>query len=178
YDHTAGNATLVLGINQEELEELLWFFRREDPSVWNYSILVLSFVAMILGLFLLSINIVRNRRAKRNSRCFIVKPCLAPCSPRVSLRMSHFPSPGPGSSAVKHLQQLFRAVGREARCNVKCEVLSHKYRGSGEGLPSLFPAAFPQYSPGLYCCTTTLQLRSNLVFSTARKVTSGSEFSS
>ncbi|XP_074736576.1 organic solute transporter subunit beta [Strix uralensis] len=64
YDHTAGNATLVLGINQEELEELLWFFRREDPSVWNYSILVLSFVAMILGLFLLSINIVRNRKRK------------------------------------------------------------------------------------------------------------------
>ncbi|NXW89214.1 OSTB protein, partial [Alopecoenas beccarii] len=64
YDHTAGNATLVLGINQEELEQLLWFFRREDPSTWNYSVLALSFVAMILGLLLLAINVVRNRKRK------------------------------------------------------------------------------------------------------------------
>ncbi|KAM6388397.1 organic solute transporter subunit beta isoform 1-T2 [Pluvialis apricaria] len=64
YDHTAGNMTLALGIDQVELEELLWFFRREDPSTWNYSILALSFVAMILGLFLLSLNIVRNRKRK------------------------------------------------------------------------------------------------------------------
>ncbi|NXF28855.1 OSTB protein, partial [Nyctibius bracteatus] len=64
YDHTAGNVTLALGMDQEELEELLWFFRREDPSTWNYSILALSFVAMILGLLLLAINIVRNRKRK------------------------------------------------------------------------------------------------------------------
>ncbi|NXY47477.1 OSTB protein, partial [Ceuthmochares aereus] len=64
YDHTAGNATLALGIDQEKLEELLWFFRTEDPSAWNYSALALSFVAMILGLLLLAINIVRNRKRK------------------------------------------------------------------------------------------------------------------
>ncbi|NXG90854.1 OSTB protein, partial [Stercorarius parasiticus] len=64
YDPTAGNVTLALGIDQVELEELLWFFRREDPSTWNYSILALSFVAMILGLLLLSINVVRNRKRK------------------------------------------------------------------------------------------------------------------
>ncbi|KAF1668324.1 Organic solute transporter subunit beta, partial [Aptenodytes patagonicus] len=64
YDHTAGNMTLALGIGQEELEELLWFFRREDPSTWNYSVLALSFVALILGLLLLAINIVRNRKRK------------------------------------------------------------------------------------------------------------------
>ncbi|KFV52912.1 Organic solute transporter subunit beta, partial [Gavia stellata] len=64
YDHTAGNATLALGVDQEELEELLWFFRREDPSTWNYSILALSFVTMILGLLLLAMNIVRNRKRK------------------------------------------------------------------------------------------------------------------
>lgn len=29
YDHTA-DVTLALGIGQEELEELLWFFRTED----------------------------------------------------------------------------------------------------------------------------------------------------
>ncbi|KFP90421.1 Organic solute transporter subunit beta, partial [Apaloderma vittatum] len=64
YDHTAGNLTLALGIDQHQLEELLWFFRREDPSTWNYSVLALSFVAMILGLLLLTINIVRNRKRK------------------------------------------------------------------------------------------------------------------
>ncbi|XP_053933354.1 organic solute transporter subunit beta [Cuculus canorus] len=64
YDHTAGNATLALGVDQEELEELLWFFRTEDPTAWNYSVLVLSFVAMIVGLLLLAINIVRNRKRK------------------------------------------------------------------------------------------------------------------
>ncbi|NXX60525.1 OSTB protein, partial [Scopus umbretta] len=64
YDHTAGNATLALGIDPEELEKLLWFFRREDPSTWNYCVLVLSFVAMILGLLLLAINIARNRKRK------------------------------------------------------------------------------------------------------------------
>lgn len=30
YEHTAGNATLPLGLELEQLEELLWFFRRED----------------------------------------------------------------------------------------------------------------------------------------------------
>ncbi|NWR74070.1 OSTB protein, partial [Centropus unirufus] len=64
YDHTAGNATSVLGMDQEELEGLLWFFRTEDPSAWNYSVLVLSFMAMILGLVLLGINIVRNKKRK------------------------------------------------------------------------------------------------------------------
>ncbi|KAF1618509.1 Organic solute transporter subunit beta, partial [Eudyptes chrysolophus] len=64
YGHTAGNMTLALGIGQEELEGLLWFFRREDPSTWNYSVLALSFVALILGLLLLAINIVRNRKRK------------------------------------------------------------------------------------------------------------------
>ncbi|NWH78468.1 OSTB protein, partial [Piaya cayana] len=64
YDHTEVNTALALGIDQEELEELLWFFRTEDASAWNYSILALSFVAMILGLLLLAINIVRNRKRK------------------------------------------------------------------------------------------------------------------
>ncbi|KFV00640.1 Organic solute transporter subunit beta, partial [Tauraco erythrolophus] len=64
YDHTAGNVTLALGMDQAELEALLWFFRREDPSAWNYSILLLSFMTMILGLSLLAINVVRNRKRK------------------------------------------------------------------------------------------------------------------
>ncbi|NWX18315.1 OSTB protein, partial [Aegotheles bennettii] len=63
-DHTAGNVTLVLGMDPGELEQLLWFFRSEDPSIWNYCVLALSFVAMISGLLLLAINIVRNRKRK------------------------------------------------------------------------------------------------------------------
>ncbi|XP_017591919.1 PREDICTED: organic solute transporter subunit beta [Corvus brachyrhynchos] len=64
YEHTPGNATLPLGLELEQLEELLWFFRREDPSTWNYSVLALSLATMILGLVLLTINIVRNRKRK------------------------------------------------------------------------------------------------------------------
>lgn len=63
-EHTAGNITLPLGLELEQLEELLWFFRREDPSTWNYSVLALSLATMILGLILLTINIVRNRKRK------------------------------------------------------------------------------------------------------------------
>ncbi|XP_053843852.1 organic solute transporter subunit beta [Vidua macroura] len=63
-EHTAGNVTLPLGLELEQLEELLWFFRREDPSTWNYSVLALSLATMILGLVLLTINIVRNRKRK------------------------------------------------------------------------------------------------------------------
>lgn len=63
-EHTAGNITLPLGLELEQLEELLWFFRREDPSTWNYSVLALSLATMILGLVLLTINIVRNRKRK------------------------------------------------------------------------------------------------------------------
>ncbi|XP_042680286.1 organic solute transporter subunit beta isoform X1 [Centrocercus urophasianus] len=64
YDHTAYSAGLLLDMEPEKLEELLWFFRREDPSPWNYSILALSFVVTILGFVLLSINISRNRKRK------------------------------------------------------------------------------------------------------------------
>ncbi|NWU06387.1 OSTB protein, partial [Cephalopterus ornatus] len=64
HEHTAGDAILPLGMNQEQLEELLWFFRREDPSAWNYSVLALSLATFILGLVLLTVNIVRNRKRK------------------------------------------------------------------------------------------------------------------
>ncbi|NXJ64646.1 OSTB protein, partial [Rostratula benghalensis] len=63
-DSTAGNITLVLGVTEVQLEQLLWFFRREDPSTWNYSILAISLVAMILGLVLLSLNVLQNRKRK------------------------------------------------------------------------------------------------------------------
>ncbi|XP_030353410.1 organic solute transporter subunit beta isoform X2 [Strigops habroptila] len=65
YDHAA-DVTPALSISEEELEVLLWFFRTEDPSTWNYSVLALSFVAMILGLVLLARNVTQNRKRKRH----------------------------------------------------------------------------------------------------------------
>ncbi|NXS91834.1 OSTB protein, partial [Jacana jacana] len=67
YDTAASNITLALGISEVQLEELLWFFRREDSSAWNYSVLAISLVAMILGLILLSLNILQNRKRKRST---------------------------------------------------------------------------------------------------------------
>ncbi|NWV78752.1 OSTB protein, partial [Dasyornis broadbenti] len=64
HEHAAGNVSLPLGLELEQLEELLWFFRREDSSTWNYSVLALSLATMILGLVLLTINIMRNRKRK------------------------------------------------------------------------------------------------------------------
>ncbi|KGL80314.1 Organic solute transporter subunit beta, partial [Tinamus guttatus] len=60
----ARNASGVPGLPPGQLEELLWFFRTEDPSTWNYTMLALSFVVLVLGLFLLAINVMRNRKRK------------------------------------------------------------------------------------------------------------------
>ncbi|ETE67833.1 Organic solute transporter subunit beta [Ophiophagus hannah] len=48
-------------VSPEMLQELLWFFRREDPSAWNYSILVLSVLVLLIGVVLLGANIRANR---------------------------------------------------------------------------------------------------------------------
>ncbi|NXC36908.1 OSTB protein, partial [Campylorhamphus procurvoides] len=74
YEDTAGNVTLPLGMDQKELEDLLWFFRREDPSTWNYSVLALSLATFILGLLLLTTNIVRNRKRKIMSKEAVQTP--------------------------------------------------------------------------------------------------------
>ncbi|NXG33034.1 OSTB protein, partial [Dromaius novaehollandiae] len=57
----------ALGLAPAQLEELLWFFRREDPSAWNYALLALSLVVLLLGLFLLAVNIARNRKRKMHA---------------------------------------------------------------------------------------------------------------
>ncbi|CAM4530212.1 organic solute transporter subunit beta [Lepidochelys kempii] len=62
HDEVEGNP--ISGMSQEQLQEMLWFFRTEDSSTWNYSILVLSFVVLFLGLLLLGINIMANRNRK------------------------------------------------------------------------------------------------------------------
>ncbi|XP_066491414.1 organic solute transporter subunit beta [Tiliqua scincoides] len=49
------------GMAPDIFQELLWFFRRDDPSSWNYCILGLSVVVLLIGLTLLGINIKANR---------------------------------------------------------------------------------------------------------------------
>uniref|UniRef100_A0A452GY37 Ricin B lectin domain-containing protein n=1 Tax=Gopherus agassizii TaxID=38772 RepID=A0A452GY37_9SAUR len=64
HDEVEGNPTAGMPMSQEQLQEMVWFFRRGDSSTWNYSILVLSFVVLFLGLLLLGINIMANRTRK------------------------------------------------------------------------------------------------------------------
>ncbi|XP_069841613.1 organic solute transporter subunit beta [Dendropsophus ebraccatus] len=49
---------------QKKLERALYFYRTGDLTVWNYTILALSFLGLFLGLFLLSKNILNNRKRK------------------------------------------------------------------------------------------------------------------
>ncbi|XP_068954402.1 organic solute transporter subunit beta [Petaurus breviceps papuanus] len=56
------------GLSQEELEEMLWFYRTEDSTPWNIAVLVLSFAILALDVFLLWRNIMANRNQKMNSQ--------------------------------------------------------------------------------------------------------------
>ncbi|XP_054858837.1 organic solute transporter subunit beta [Eublepharis macularius] len=51
-------------MSPEKLQELIWFFRTEDPSAWNYCILALSAAVLFLGIILLMINVTANRNRK------------------------------------------------------------------------------------------------------------------
>ncbi|EHA98482.1 Organic solute transporter subunit beta [Heterocephalus glaber] len=51
-------------VPQELLEEMIWFFRVEDASAWNYSILVLTVMVVVLSMFLLVRSIQANRNRK------------------------------------------------------------------------------------------------------------------
>ncbi|XP_040824388.1 organic solute transporter subunit beta-like [Ochotona curzoniae] len=51
-------------VPQELLAEMLWFFRMEDATPWNYSILALTVVVVGLSMFLLIRNIQGNRNRK------------------------------------------------------------------------------------------------------------------
>ncbi|XP_060116162.1 organic solute transporter subunit beta [Heteronotia binoei] len=48
----------------ETLQDMIWFFRTEDSSIWNYYILSLSLAVLLLGVMLLAINVVANRNRK------------------------------------------------------------------------------------------------------------------
>ncbi|XP_007661698.1 organic solute transporter subunit beta [Ornithorhynchus anatinus] len=56
--------TPASGRSPEELEQLWWYYRTEDPTPWNYSMLVLSCLVLVLGLSLLGTNI-RNKRIRK-----------------------------------------------------------------------------------------------------------------
>ncbi|XP_004455553.1 organic solute transporter subunit beta [Dasypus novemcinctus] len=65
-DHWEGSTGAPLGpdVPQELLEEMLWFFRAEDASPWNYSILALAAVVVIISIVLLGRSIKANRNRK------------------------------------------------------------------------------------------------------------------
>ncbi|XP_001174342.2 organic solute transporter subunit beta [Pan troglodytes] len=51
-------------VPQELLEEMLWFFRVEDASPWNHSILALAAVVVIISMVLLGRSIQASRKEK------------------------------------------------------------------------------------------------------------------
>ncbi|XP_069078926.1 organic solute transporter subunit beta [Pleurodeles waltl] len=51
---------------EEQMKNIRWFFRTEDPSAWNYSILALSIVGLLIGVFILARNMTANRKRKRD----------------------------------------------------------------------------------------------------------------
>ncbi|XP_076984338.1 organic solute transporter subunit beta [Tamandua tetradactyla] len=65
-DHNEGAAGAPAGtvVPQELLEEMLWFFRVEDASPWNYSILALAAVVVTISIVLLGRSILANRNRK------------------------------------------------------------------------------------------------------------------
>ncbi|KAJ8396738.1 hypothetical protein AAFF_G00015760 [Aldrovandia affinis] len=53
------------GMTEEQRAFLKWYYRTEDPSLWNYSILSLSFGALVLGSVLLAIGVMMNRSRRK-----------------------------------------------------------------------------------------------------------------
>ncbi|XP_062946110.1 organic solute transporter subunit beta [Cynocephalus volans] len=51
-------------VPQELLKEMLWFFRVEDATPWNYSILALAAVVVVISSILLGRSIQANRNRK------------------------------------------------------------------------------------------------------------------
>ncbi|XP_020028464.1 organic solute transporter subunit beta [Castor canadensis] len=51
-------------VSKELLEEMVWFFRVEDASPWNYSMFALAAVVVVISMVLLG----RNIQAKRNRK--------------------------------------------------------------------------------------------------------------
>ncbi|XP_006831596.1 PREDICTED: organic solute transporter subunit beta [Chrysochloris asiatica] len=64
--HSEGAAGALAGtpVPQELLEEMLWAFRVEDASPWNYAMLVLASVVVVISAVLLGRSIQANRNQK------------------------------------------------------------------------------------------------------------------
>ncbi|XP_039076086.1 organic solute transporter subunit beta [Hyaena hyaena] len=63
-DHSDGVIQASTVVPQELLEEMLWFFRVEDASPWNYSMFALVGVVVVISIILLSRSIQANRKNK------------------------------------------------------------------------------------------------------------------
>ncbi|XP_012309905.1 organic solute transporter subunit beta [Aotus nancymaae] len=65
-EHSQGAPGAPAGtvVPQELLEEMLWFFRVEDASPWNHSILALAAVVVMISMVLLGRSIQASRNQK------------------------------------------------------------------------------------------------------------------
>ncbi|XP_018427743.1 PREDICTED: organic solute transporter subunit beta [Nanorana parkeri] len=57
-------AVTAMSDEQKKLQKAIYFFRTGDLTTWNYVILALAFLGLFLGLFLLSKNILNNKKRK------------------------------------------------------------------------------------------------------------------
>lgn len=66
-DHSEGVTQASAGtvVPQELLEEMLWFFRVEDASPWNYSIFALMAMVIVISMVLLGRSIQANKNQKK-----------------------------------------------------------------------------------------------------------------
>ncbi|XP_076781923.1 organic solute transporter subunit beta [Arvicanthis niloticus] len=67
-DHSAEGAAASTEVPQELLEEMLWYFRAEDAAPWNYSMLVLAVLVVVISMYLLRRSILANRNRKKQSQ--------------------------------------------------------------------------------------------------------------
>ncbi|XP_057579880.1 organic solute transporter subunit beta [Hippopotamus amphibius kiboko] len=65
YSELLTGAPTSTEVPQELLEEMLWFFRVEDATPWNYSMFALVAVVIVISLVLLGRSIQANRNQKR-----------------------------------------------------------------------------------------------------------------
>ncbi|XP_059124106.1 organic solute transporter subunit beta [Peromyscus eremicus] len=64
-DNSVEGAAASPEVPQELLEEMIWFFRAEDAAPWNYSILVLAALVVVISMVLLRRSILANRNRKK-----------------------------------------------------------------------------------------------------------------
>ncbi|XP_047437467.1 solute carrier family 51 subunit beta [Mugil cephalus] len=53
------------GMTEEQREYLRWYYRTEDPTIWKFVLLGLSFICLLVGFLLLGIGTVANKSRKK-----------------------------------------------------------------------------------------------------------------